>query len=96
MRSFYGNSSVGRASVSKTEGRGFESSFPCKFEIVMKKIINYCKDSWEELAHKTTWPTRQELTHSALVVLVASIIIALLVFAMDKVFQFVMTSIYPS
>ena len=25
----YGNSSVGRASVSKTEGRGFESSFPC-------------------------------------------------------------------
>jgi len=62
----------------------------------MKKIINYCKDSWEELAHKTTWPTRQELTHSALVVLVASIIIALLVFAMDKVFQFVMTSIYPS
>ena len=26
----YGNSSVGRASVSKTEGRGFESSFPCK------------------------------------------------------------------
>jgi preprotein translocase subunit SecE len=62
----------------------------------MKKIINYCKDSWEELAHKTTWPTRQELTHSALVVLVASIIIALMVFAMDKVFQFVMTSIYPS
>jgi preprotein translocase subunit SecE len=62
----------------------------------MKKIINYCKDSWEELAHKTTWPTRQELTHSALVVLVASIIIALIVFAMDKVFQFVMTSIYPS
>jgi preprotein translocase subunit SecE len=62
----------------------------------MKKIINYCKDSWEELAHKTTWPTRQELTHSALVALVASIIIALIVFAMDKVFQFVMTSIYPS
>jgi len=62
----------------------------------MKKIIRYCKDSWEELVHKTTWPTRQELTHSALVVLVASVIIAIVVFAMDKVFQFVMTSIYPS
>jgi preprotein translocase subunit SecE len=35
------------------------------------------------------------LTHSALIVLTASIIIALVVFAMDKIFQFVMTTVYP-
>ena len=92
----YGNSSVGRASVSKTEGRGFESSFPCeKTEKKMfKKFIDYCKACYDELAHKTTWPTRSELTHSAVVVLSASLVIALVVWAMDSVFKFVMTGIY--
>jgi preprotein translocase subunit SecE len=60
-----------------------------------KKFIKYCKDSFQELAHKTTWPSRQELTHSSLVVLTASIIIAIVVFAMDEVFQFIMTTVYP-
>ena len=63
---------------------------------MLKKFITYCKDSYEELAHKTTWPTREELTHNAIVVLVASNIIALIVFAMDSVFKFLMESIYPN
>jgi len=63
---------------------------------MFKKFWKYCKDSYEELSHKTTWPTRVELTHSAVVVLTASIIIALVVFAIDKVFQFLMTTIYPN
>ena len=58
-------------------------------------LIKYCKDSYEELAHKTTWPTAKELTNSALIVLTASVIIALVVFGMDKLFQFVMTTVYP-
>ena len=62
---------------------------------MFKKIVKYCKNSYEELAHKTTWPSRKDLTHSALIVLTASIIIAAVVFAMDKIFQFVMTSVYP-
>jgi preprotein translocase subunit SecE len=62
---------------------------------MFKKFITYCKESYEELANKTTWPTRKELTHSAIVVLVASIIIALVVFAEDSVFKFVMEAIYP-
>ena len=88
----YGNSSVGRASVSKTEGRGFESSF----KGMLKKIINYCKACYDELAHKTTWPTRKELTHSAVVVLSASLIIALVVWAMDFVFKSFMSLVYPA
>jgi preprotein translocase subunit SecE len=47
------------------------------------------------LAHKTTWPTRKELTHSAVVVLSASLIIALVVWAMDFVFRSVMSLVYP-
>ena len=62
---------------------------------MFKKLIKYCKDSYEELAQKTTWPTRKELTHSALIVLTASVIIAVVVFGMDKLFQFVMTTVYP-
>ena len=62
---------------------------------MFKKIVKYCKNSYEELAHKTTWPSRKDLTHSALIVLTASIIIAIVVFAMDKVFQFVMSTVYP-
>ena len=63
---------------------------------MFKKIVNYCKACYEELAHKTTWPTRAELTHSAMVVLSASLVIALVVFAMDSVFKFVMSTIYPN
>ena len=54
---------------------------------MFKKIFKYCKESYDELVHKTTWPTRSELTNSAVVVLSASLLIALVVFAMDFVFQ---------
>ena len=63
---------------------------------MFKEIVNYCKACYEELAHKTTWPTRAELTHSAMVVLSASLVIALVVFAMDSLFRFVMNTIYPN
>ena len=62
---------------------------------MFKKIIASCKDSYEELSHKVTWPTRQELTHSAIVVLTASIIIAIVVFLMDTAFEELMQLIYP-
>ncbi|PJF01466.1 preprotein translocase subunit SecE [Prevotella intermedia] len=59
------------------------------------KFLEYCKDCYNELAHKTTWPTRAELTHSAMVVLSASLIIALIVFAFDFISQHVMGFVYP-
>ena len=62
----------------------------------MNKIVNYCKACYEELAHKTTWPTRQQLTHSAMVVLSASLVIALVVIGMDSVFRSLMSAIYPN
>jgi preprotein translocase subunit SecE len=63
---------------------------------MIKKIFKYCKESYDELVHKTTWPSRSELTNSAVVVLSASLLIALVVFAMDFVFQNAMELIYPN
>ena len=62
---------------------------------MFKKIIDYCKACYDELAHKTTWPTRKELTHSAVVVLCASLIIAIVVWVMDLVFETFMGVVYP-
>jgi preprotein translocase subunit SecE len=58
------------------------------------KFINYIKECYAELVHKTSWPTRQELTNSAVVVLVASLLIALVVWLMDAGFENVMKYIY--
>ena len=63
----------------------------------MKKIVSYFKETYNELVHKVSWPTYKELTNSAVVVLYASLLIALVVFLMDSVFQFVMEDIvYPN
>ena len=56
--------------------------------------INYIKESYSELVQKVSWPTSKELTSSAVVVLVASIIIALVVWAMDLSFEVIMKNIY--
>ena len=68
-----------------------------KLKITMfKKITNYCKESYDELVHKVSWPNRSELSSSAVVVLTASLLIALVVFLMDSAFQFIMEDvIYP-
>ncbi|MDR1847741.1 MAG: preprotein translocase subunit SecE [Bacteroidales bacterium] len=51
----------------------------------MSKIVDYVKDSYEELVHKVSWPTTAELLNSTVVVFVASLIIALIIFVMDIV-----------
>jgi len=49
-------------------------------------IIQYIEESYNELVHKVTWPTWDQLQSSSIVVLVASVIFALLIFAMDYLF----------
>ena len=58
-------------------------------------MIKKIKESYNELVHKVSWPTMSELTGSAVVVLEASLLIALVVFSMDQVFQMVMEFVYP-
>jgi len=58
------------------------------------KVVNYIQESYDELMHKVSWPTWQELQGSAIVVSVASLIIAIIVFAMDEVFRNVLIQFY--
>ncbi|MCQ2361055.1 MAG: preprotein translocase subunit SecE [Paludibacteraceae bacterium] len=58
------------------------------------KIVNYCKESYNELVHKTTWPSLKELTNSAVIVLVASLILSLIIWLIDLGFEEIMKFIY--
>ena len=53
----------------------------------MQKVINYIKESWDEVRHKVTWSKYSELQSSAILVLVASTIFALMIGAVDWVFN---------
>ena len=52
----------------------------------MANFKTYLEESYNELVHKVSWPTWRELQSSAIVVLVAALIISLIVFLMDIVF----------
>ena len=60
----------------------------------MRKFINYVKESYEELTKKVTWPTWEKLQSSALLVMVATVVIAAVLFVIDFIFQQLMTVIY--
>lgn len=60
----------------------------------MRKFINYLKESYIELTKKVSWPSWDKLQSSAIVVMVASVIFAIVIFAMDFCFQHLMTAIY--
>jgi preprotein translocase subunit SecE len=60
----------------------------------MNKVRLYFKETSDELVNKVSWPTWSELQSSTLIVMVASCIIAALVFAMDSGFQFLMNTFY--
>ena len=60
----------------------------------MRKFINYLKESYTELTKKVTWPTWDKLQSSALLVMVAAVIFAVVIFAMDFAFRNLMTFIY--
>jgi preprotein translocase subunit SecE len=58
------------------------------------RFVEYVKESYDELMHKVSWPTWSELQNSAVVVSVASLMIALVVFVMDKSFEVILKQFY--
>ena len=60
----------------------------------MESIILYIKESYNELVHKVTWPSWPDLLGSSRLVIVASIVIALIIFVMDLISKNVLTTIY--
>jgi len=62
----------------------------------MAKVGEYIKESYEELTQKVTWPTWTELVNSAVLVLVAAFIIAVLILAMDQGINALLKQFYSS
>lgn len=60
----------------------------------MNKIQSYIREATQELVHKVSWPTWAELQGSAWVVMIAALIIAALVYAMDAATGFLVGFIY--
>jgi preprotein translocase subunit SecE len=60
----------------------------------MSKFKEYIDETTNELLHKVTWPTWSELQGSAIVVMVASLIIGVLVFLMDGAFNWGLEKFY--
>ena len=62
----------------------------------MSKLVSFVKDSYVEMTTKVSWPKFGELQNSSILVLVASVIFALIIAAMDYVFQNVLEWFYES
>ncbi len=60
----------------------------------MSKIKTYFEEVSNELLNKVTWPTWSELQESAIIVMIASVIFAVIVWLMDFGFRNLMELIY--
>ena len=60
----------------------------------MAKKQSYIKESYEELVKKVTWPSWSELQNSSIIVAVATIIIALIIYLKDTFFSNVLSIFY--
>lgn len=60
----------------------------------MEKLRAWFKDYSEELLYKVQWPSLEELQGSTITVLIASMIIAVIIFAIDLVFKFATQFLY--
>ncbi|MEZ3552144.1 MAG: preprotein translocase subunit SecE [Muribaculaceae bacterium] len=58
------------------------------------KLINDIKESYDELVYKVSWPTQKQLINSSVLVLIASIIIAVFIWVVDKIFNLLMELVY--
>ncbi len=70
------------------------SNLQCPLNVKMSKFINYLKESYAEMTKKVSWPTWDKLQSSAILVMVASVIFAIVIYAMDFCFQHLMSLIY--
>jgi preprotein translocase subunit SecE len=56
-----------------------------KITTIMERLKLYIIESYNELVNKVTWPSWSSLQSSTILVLIASLIIAIVIFAMDLV-----------
>jgi preprotein translocase subunit SecE len=62
----------------------------------MSKFGNYVQEAYDELVHKVSWPSWDELQQTTLIVLVSLVVITALIYGMDLASNTVITFIYKS
>ena len=62
----------------------------------MANVVEFLKESYDEMINRVSWPTWSELQNSAVIVLVASIMIAILILLMDKTVGTILQMFYQS
>ncbi len=60
----------------------------------MAKFGTYVQEAYDELVHKVSWPSWDELQQTTIIVLVALALVTLLVFGMDFASERVLSVIY--
>jgi preprotein translocase subunit SecE len=60
----------------------------------MEQKSNFIKESYQELVEKTTWPKWDDLQSNTVTVAGSSVVIALVIFAADKFFEFSVDSYF--
>ena len=60
----------------------------------MSKLGSYIQEAYDELLHKVTWPSWEELQQTTIIVLIALGLVTAVVFGMDFVSENVLTFIY--
>ena len=60
----------------------------------MSKFGSYIQEAYDELVHKVTWPSWDELQQTTIIVLVSLVIITLMIFGMDFISERVLTLLY--
>ncbi len=60
----------------------------------MENLVRLKKESYTELVYKVSWPTQKQLVNSSVLVLIASIILAVFIWAVDKIFSLLMELVY--
>lgn len=75
----------GSISVSKTADLGSNPGARANVKIKMNKLREYLRLSTDELVNKVSWPTWEDLQESTVIVMVASMLIALVIYVIDIV-----------
>jgi len=60
----------------------------------MSKMILYIREAFSELLDKVTWPSWSDLQNSSIVVAIATLIIALIIYLLDTTFSTVLDLYY--
>lgn len=60
----------------------------------MAKFGNYIQEAYDELVHKVTWPSWDELQQTTIIVLVSLLLITVVIFGMDFLSESVLTTVY--